>query len=74
VRLSLRQPHYHRQYEIAIRLVALRPALSQRYALIGESLFERIVAVSSTFAGANSKDIANVAAYMFSSDVPWHLL
>ena len=41
VRLSLRQPHYHRQYKIARRLVALRPALSQRYALIGESLFER---------------------------------
>jgi len=37
VRLSLRRPHYRRHFVNALRLAALRPVLSRRFALIGES-------------------------------------
>src|SRR5882724_3964665 len=54
VRLSLRRPHYRRHFENALRLAALRPALSLRYALIGESyLKERNLMTLPTGVGLN---------------------
>lgn len=59
VRLSLRQPHYRRQFVIVLRLAALRPALSLRYALIGESDWKERNPVNSP-AGAGSEHRANI--------------
>jgi len=54
-RLSLRRPHYLRQLWVDLRLAALRPALSRRYALIGESLLKKSLAVALAPAGACAK-------------------
>lgn len=62
VRLSLRRPHYRRQFWIALRLAALRPALSLRYALIGESIWKERSQITLP-AGAGSNHSANIRSY-----------
>jgi len=62
VRLSLRRPHYRRHFENALRLAALRPALSLRYALIGESILkERNLMTLPTGVGLNHR--VNIRSY-----------
>ena len=59
VRLSLRRPHYRRHFVNALRLAALRPALSLRYALIGESYLKELSPIIFP-AGAGSNYQANL--------------